>query len=280
MIKIIKLILIVAVITGINACKKEGSISDVKNLEVGSYLTLDQKVNDILDATLPSSTVSIKVTEKGSAVDKIKIYVSVNTKTQNKALWKFIKEVPYSAGVTLVVSNAEIKTAIGTNVVPGVTYWLYNELIQKDGGVHSFANTFNEYESNPNYNMALTWRAISVCPFNAAAAAGTYTITVDGWDGAAGETAVVTATANSAVVNLLFPYAANPGLAPVTLTINPTTGGVTVAKQVYGSYGSGFENFAASGSGFFFSCTGTIDLSLKHELGATNYGTYRIVLKK
>ena len=181
MIKIIKLILILTVITGINACKKEGSISDVKNLGVGSYLTLDQKVNDILDATLPSSTVSIKVTEKGSAVDKIKIYVSVGTKTQNKALWKFIKEVPYSAGVTLVVSNAEIKTAIGANVVPGVTYWLYNELIQKDGGVHSFANTFNEYESNPNYNMALTWRAISVCPFTAAAAAGTYTITVVGF---------------------------------------------------------------------------------------------------
>jgi hypothetical protein len=65
------------------------------------------------------------------------------------------------------------------------------------------------------------------------------------------------------------------------LTVNAATGGVTVAKQTYGSYGTGFENFTATGSGFFFSCTGQITLSLTHVSGGgTGYGTYPLRMSK
>lgn len=233
-----------------------------------------------MDATNPASSVSIKVSGYGNAPDKIKIYVSANTKTANKASWKFIKEVTYNGETTLDVKNSEIAAALGTTVQPGITYWLYNEIITKDGKTHSFANTFGEFESNPNYNMALTWKAVAVCPFNAASAAGVYTITTDGWDGATGEQAVVTASGNTVTVTYLFPYAGNPGKNPVTIQVNAQTGAATVAPQIYGSYGASFPNFTCEGTGFVFACTGTIDLNLTHKLGSTNYGTYRIVLKK
>ncbi|MEN9952369.1 MAG: hypothetical protein RLZZ520_637, partial [Bacteroidota bacterium] len=81
---------------------------------------------------------------------------------------------------------------------------------------------------------------------------------------------------------LMFPYAAGPGLNPVVVTINPTTGAATVAKQTYGSYGSGFENFTAEGTGgFFFSCTGGFSINLTHKLpNGTNYGTYPYAIQK
>ena len=277
---IFKLLLAVVMVGTLHSCKKEEGLVEFATLETGSYLKLKEKVNDIMDATLPASKVEIKVTEYGAPVDNIKIYVNAGSKTANKSKWKAIKEVPYNGETTLSVTNAEITAAIGGPVQPGVTYWLFNEVITKDGRTFSLANTYGEIEANPNYNMALTWRAVAVCPFNASAAVGTYTITTDSWDGAVGEKAEVTATANSITVNLLFPYAANPGLNPVKVDITPLSGAATVAKQVYGSYGAGFTNFTCRGSGFVFSCTGTIDLSLTHELGSTNYGTYRIVLKK
>lgn len=265
----------------LQSCKKEEGLVEFTSLERGSYLKLSAKVNDILNAINAASTVSIKVTEYGESVDKIKIYVTKGSKTAAKTSWKLIKEVPYSGETTLVVSNAEIKTALAAaSIEPGVTYWLYNEVITKTGRTFSLANTFSDFEGLPAYNMALTWKAVAICPFVAADAVGTYTITTDPWDGAVGETATVTATANTATVNLLFPYAANPGVAPVVVKITPETGSAVVDKQVYGSYGAGFENFSCAGSGFVFSCTGTIDLTLTHTLGTSGYGTYRIVLKK
>lgn len=262
------------------SCQKSGNISDFSNLGIGSYLKLVQKVNEIMDATNAASTVSIKVSGYGTAPEKIKIYVTANVKTANKSSWKQIKELPYNGETTLQVSNAEIVKALGTTIQPGVTYWLYNEITTKDGKVHSFANTFGEFESNPNYNMALTWKAVAVCPFDAAAASGIYNITTDGWDGAVGQQANVTASGDIVTITYLFPYAANPGKNPVNIKVNVQTGSATVSSQIYGSYGSAFQNFTCEGTGFVFACTGVIDLNLTHKLGATNYGTYRIVLKK
>ena len=85
-----------------------------------------------------------------------------------------------------------------------------------------------------------------------AQATGKYTITKDGWDGAVSETCNIVGSTGKAVVTYLFPYAETPGFNPVTITVDPATGAATVAKQTYGSYGAGYENFTCEGTGGFF----------------------------
>lgn len=282
--RIITSICLLASISYISSCKTEDIVQDVETLGTGSYVKLVSKNDGIIDATNPAGTsATIKVSEYGPKQQKVVVYVSKGTRTTDRTKWKQVKEVPATDAkeYDITVTGAEIAAAMGTTLAPGDIYTLYNSCITADGGRFDYGNINTEVAGNPNYNMALTWQATVVCPFIPSAAAGTYTITFDNWDGATGETAAVTATANSATITYAFPYAIPPGVNPLVLTVTPTTGAVTVAKQTYGSYGTGFENFTAQGAGFFFSCTGFIDLSLQHVAGnGTNYGTYVLRMKK
>lgn len=265
-----------------SSCQKGEVVQDVNSLGTGSYVTLTKAGNLNVDATNLAATVSIEVAEYGSPQDKIIMYVTRGNTSLDRSTWKKIKEVPISNGsYTLVVSGNEIRTAVGVTPAPGDQFTIYNQIVTKDGRTFDVVNTGADFAGLPAYNMALTWKATVVCPFIPTAAAGTYEITADNWDGAVGETVAVTATANSATLTHAFPYADPPGRNPLVITITPTTGGAVVARQTYGSYGTGFENFRAEGSGFFFSCTGIITLSLTHTLpSGTNYGTYPLRLKK
>ena len=60
------------------SCKKSGvpnPLADVKNLGIGSYITLASSVNLNLSYNTPASTASIKVNQYGSDVDKVVVYV-------------------------------------------------------------------------------------------------------------------------------------------------------------------------------------------------------------
>jgi hypothetical protein len=282
--RIIATINLLAIIAVGVSCATEDIPQDVNTLGVGSYVKLIEKNGGIIDATNPAgSRATIRVSEYGKDQEKIVVYVSKGTRTADRSKWKQVKEVPATEAreYDIAVTGAEIVAAMGAPVAPGEIYTLYNSCITKDGGRFDLGNINGEVAGNPNYNMALTWQATVVCPFIAADAAGTYTIVADNWDGAVGETADVTSTANSATVTYMFPYAAPPGVNPVVITVDPATGAAVVAKQTYGSYGAGFENFTAQGAGFFFSCTGFIDLSLQHVSGGgTNYGTYVLRMQK
>ena len=272
------------VATTMNSCQKGDIVQDVNSLGQGSYVTLVQKNNLIVDATNPTgSKVGVVAQEYGAKQEKVILYTAKGTATQDRTKWKKVKEFPIDADgkYAIEVTGAEIAAAVGTTLAPGDIYTMYNSITTTDGRIFDFANTFAEFANNPIYNMVLTWQATVVCPFVPATAAGTYTITTDPWDGSVGATAAVTTTANSATVTYAFPAAIPPGVNPLVITVVPTTGAATVAKQTYGSYGAGFENFTAQGSGFFFSCTGFIDLSLTHFSGTgAAYGTYILRLKK
>jgi len=274
--------LLLALAFTMNSCQKGDIAQDVNSLGIGSYVKLTAAGNLNVDATNLSGKVSIEVSQYGSEQEKIIMYVSKGNTSLNRSTWKKLKEVPIASGsYKLEVTGQEIATALALTPAPGDQYTIYNQIVTKDGRTFDVVNTFADFAGLPAYNMALTWKATVVCPFVPAAATGTYVITADNWDGAAGETSDVTATASSATLTYAFPYAAPPGVNPLVLTVNPATGGVTVAKQTYGSYGTGFENFTAAGSGFFFSCTGQITLSLTHLSGTgTNYGTYPLRMSK
>ena len=264
-----------------SSCQKGEVVQDVNSLGTGSYVTLTKAGNLNVDATNLASTVSIEVAEYGSTQEKIIMYVTKGNTSLNRATWKKIKEVPINGGnYTLVVSGNEIKTAVGANPAPGDQFTIYNQIVTKDGRTFDVVNTGADFAGLPAYNMALTWKATVVCPFDAAAAAGKYEITFDNWDFAIGETVDVTATANTATLTYAFPYS-EADSKPLVLKITPSSGAAVVDKQVYGSYPSyGITNISANGSGFFFSCNGQITLSLTHTVPAGSYGTYSLRMKK
>lgn len=274
--------LLLALVFTMNSCQKGDIAQDVNSLGIGSYVTLTAAGNLNVDATNLAGKVSIEVAQYGSEQEKIILYVSKGNTSLNRSTWKKLKEVPIANGsYKLEVSGQELVTALGITAAPGDQYTIYNQIVTKDGRTFDIVNTFADFAGLPAYNMALTWKATVVCPFLPSAAVGTYLITADNWDGATGETCDVTATATSATLTYAFPYAAPPGVNPLVVTVNAATGAATVAKQTYGSYGTGFENFTATGSGFFFSCTGQITLSLTHVSGGgTGYGTYPLRLSK
>jgi uncharacterized protein (UPF0218 family) len=284
--KILSFFYVALVAITIGSCSKGDVIQDVNSLSIGSYVTLVTAGNNIIDATnLSGSKVSASVKEYGSQQDKLIVYVTKAPLTTNKTLWKKVKEYANNGGTyNLEVSGQEIATALGKAPGPGETYILYNQVVTKDGRIFDVSNTLPDLANVGTYNLKLTWNAVVVCPFKPEQATGTYEITKDNWDGAYGSIGTeveVVATAGKAVATYLFPVAENPGKSPVTITINPATGAATVAKQTYGSYGGAYDNMTCEGTGFYFSCTGTIDLTLVHKFanGATE-GTYAISLKK
>ena len=267
-----------------SSCQKGEVAQDVNSLSIGSYVTLVTAGNNIVDATnLSGRKVALSVKEYGSAQDKLIVYVTKAPQTNDRTKWKKVKEYTNSGGTyNLEVSGQEIATALGVTPGPGETYVLYNQVVTKDGRSFDVANTLPDLATVAQYNLKLTWNAVVVCPFVPAQATGKYTVTKDTWDGSVGEQVNVLGEAGKATLTYMFVYAEPPGVAPVVVTVNPTTGAATVARQTYGSYGAGYENFRCEGTGgFFFSCKGDFSINLTHTLpNGANYGTYPYAIKK
>src|SRR5580698_1592298 len=165
---------------GVNSCKKSFVNGDAKILVEGSYITLDSIINESLDFSNQAATVSIKVGSKGSPVASVNIFVATGSYSLDTTGWILIKNVPYSAGVVLSVSTAELSAALApASILPGNVYVLQNQVVTKDGRTFSVANTPSTYNSFPAYNMALTWGATAVCAFSQAAAVGNYSVVSD-----------------------------------------------------------------------------------------------------
>ena len=306
--KIVSYILISAALAVLMvSCKKEDAdvISAFEQLGVGSYVTLSKTNNLILDyANINTTSAEIVVKEYGEPVDKIKIYVSVGAASNNRANWKLVKEVPYTttgADVTLNVKATEIATALGiapTALQTGATYTLYNQVINKNGESYDIANMQGDFPSIPQYNMAMTWAAVVVCPFKASDWGGVgsniqFKVLQDGWAdysvgdiiGSQPDNIVTISAANQIRFSKL--WLTDPSdTRPVVININTATGAATVPAQIYGSYivyGPNYDvisNQTVGSSNWVFSCVNTITLTLNHFKGSINHGNYVLRLQK
>lgn len=273
------------------SCKKTGDFYE--RLGKGSTLTLVKQDNSLLNAIDVSSTVSQVVTVNGQPVESINLYVSA-TSTTDKTKWKLIKNIPLSGETTVSATNKEIATALGLTpgaIPPGNTYYLYNEAVLKDGSEYSSANTsVGDLINQPAFKQAFQWTATVVCPYTPATTAGTYKIVKDDWEGRAEGSSVQVTTgpgANDINLSQVWPDPANTGsvVNPLIITVNPTTGAVTIPTGVtfasYTAFG-GYTAVTGTGStGFVFSCTNTI--SIKLRITAPPYGDqgfFNLVLKK
>lgn len=294
---ILSIALAVSVMIAGYSCKKGEVLGSFESMQSGAYVTLVKSGNLILDyGNLSTTQADITVKQFGADIDKIKVYASEGLANFDKTKWKAVKEYTYSGGdLQLVVKATELATALGipaTGLKTGTAYTFYNELILKDGRVYSPANTNSAFQGISNYNMAMSWQAIVVCPFVAAGFPGSFRVVTDEWaDYSPGDVVQVTAaTANSITIaaypNPAYPGAVGPGGGPApastTVTINPATGAATVASQPYGGY-VGFDTDikvrTVGTNNWVFSCTGTITLKLNHT-GAGNWGDATLVLRK
>jgi hypothetical protein len=68
----------------------------------------------------------------------------------------------------------------------------------------------------------------------------------------------------------------------IVVDIAPDNGAATVARQAYGTYAGDTQVFQAEGTGFIFSCAGTINLNLRHTTtaGGAAPGFFNLRLQK
>jgi hypothetical protein len=282
--KIVSILLVTGLLLGVG-CKKGDVISDVKSLGTGAYVTLVKATNLRIDyANLSNTSVSITVKEYGNPIEKIKIYVTAGSATTDKTKWKAIKEVPYSGETVLTVKATEIATALGvlpTALSPGNSYTLYNEVTTKDGKIFDLTNTPGTFAGNSNYNMALSWTGVVVCPFVQTGFAGNFEVLEDGWEDYFPPDVITVSDAGTN--KLSFNYGTGFNVKPIVIDIDPATGAATVPAVAYGSYSAAGTIYTCKTSGasnYVFSCIGTITLRLNHTGGGSNFGDFTIRLKK
>ena len=287
--KVIKYFCLLSLIFVVS-CKKSGeqnSLADVKNLGVGSYITLTKANNLNFNFNTPSSTVSITVAPYGGDVDMVVVYVVAGANS-NPASWKKIKTIPFTGpGTVLSATSQEVATALGVSVsslTPGTFYTFYNQVITKDGRKFDISNSVGALEGNSNYNAVLRWQAFVTCPFSGPVG-GNYKVIQDDWvDWNPGDIVTVLDGPGPNQINLSLVWP-NGGtiVNPLLVNIDPATGTAKVPLVTFGAYptlttaqGAGAGDVA----GYVFSCTGFITLNLTLVYGGSNQGVNKLILQK
>ncbi|MDE3248663.1 MAG: hypothetical protein KGO82_08395 [Bacteroidota bacterium] len=280
---IIALLVVALAITGVWSCKKDKISGDSKDLIMGSYLTLGALINGNLDFSNQAATVSMKVGSRGEKVASVNVYASPDGGS-DKSTWKLIKTLPYSDSMVISVSTGELAKALAPGTIePGNQYVLQNEVVTASGAKYSAANTPTNFSSFPAYKFGLTWKATAVCAFSQAASVGAYkVVSDDNWqDYAPGDTLTVFPGPDANSLSFYaYPAVQAGGVnrKPWIVKVDAATGTATMASQAIGSYGSVVSS--AKASGFVFSCTGVITLSVDVNYGGTVYAAQVLTIKK
>jgi hypothetical protein len=299
-----KILIIVFILSGIisftNSCKKTDDsinpLSDIKNLGVGSYLTLKSTTNlNFNFAALASSTVGIVVDQKdgGDPVSQVVIYARKGA-SYDTTTWKKIKTVPFVAGgTTLSVNGAELAAGLGVSLASfsaGDFYTFYNRVITAGGKQYDVSNSGNNNGSGivtgSFYNAAFLFTAYITCPFTGNMA-GNYKVIADDWqDWSPGDIVQVTDGPGANQINLskVWPNVAYGNVVnPLLVNVDPATGTAKVPKTTFAAY-SPLTSAQGVGSGdvagYVFSCTGYITLTMQVIYGGSNQGNLRLILQK
>lgn len=284
----IKLFSLSAFILLMYACTKQKNVADFSNLGSGAYVTLVKKGNLILDyGNLSTTFADITVKQFGADIDKIKVYATEGLTDLDKTKWKAVKEFPYSGETQLKVTATELATGLGiapAALKTGSPYTFYNELILKDGRVFNPANTNGAFQGISNYNMAMTWQAVVVCPY-VPPMAGSYRVVTDDWaDWSAGDIVTLTdVPGNKLDLSAVWPNPIYGSIVtPLVVSLDPATGAATIPANVtFGNYGSYNAKTLSGSSGYVFSCTGTVTLVIHVDAGPFgDQGFLKLILKK
>lgn len=207
-----------------------------------------------------------------------------------------VKKVPGSAFESGKVSNvtltaSELATALnlpgGAAYLSGGDFFTFFTSVElTDGRVFNSSNSAPSINSGTNPSFTTTWKLYVSCPFSVAEAVGSYTLVADPWGLATvadHQVEIVAGTKeNQVIIKDAFGYAQKMDM---IVNVDPVTGVATVDKQVTWDYdfwdpGPGYGLGSTEGSGFFFSCSGTLNLNLKPSVSAGSWSAQKIGYQK
>jgi hypothetical protein len=238
-------------------------------------------VNPVINVTdLANSAYEFTLTVPANNVAAYKLSVNRNGGTFAPILE--IKSFPAS----VAIKAGDIAAALGLSLAdlnPGDKFDFLATTEDAAGNSASFAN-LNTDAKNPGERQAFKHTTYLSCPFVAADAAGTYTVTVDNfWEETGWEQVVVAGPGVNQVTIKDFnkAYTGESGW-DVIVDVDPNTGIAFVAKQPYWSqaFGYGEIRVNSDGTGFVFSCSGTFALVLKYTVNAGSFGTYAYSMQR
>jgi hypothetical protein len=298
------LIIIIAVCTllfNLNSCKKTGGnvnpLTDVKNLAVGSYLVIDSTIGTNLIPSNSTSKVGIIVHQYplGEVVDHILVYANLGT-SPDSLQWKLVKSVPYATGsaATLSVTPAELGKAFGVSgsaLVPGSVYTFYPRAVTKSGKTFDINNAGDNggggLITGPAYASGFSFTANIVCPFTGGMAGKYKVVKDDLQDWNPGDSVMVADGPGANQINLsqVWPNPLHGGTLVKALLVNvdPATGEASIPKVDFGHYTSingDYTATATSGSGYVFSCSKLITLSIEISNDGVEQGPFKLILQR
>ncbi len=283
----------------LNSCKKTGGninpLTDVTNLKIGSYLVQDSSISANLITSSASSQIGIVVHQYplGETVDHIIIFATQGTSTDT-TLWKMVKSVPYTAGskVALSVTPVELGTAFGvaaSSFTPGALFTFFPRAVTKSGLTYDINNAGDNggggLITGPAYFSAFSFTAYIVCPFTGGMA-GTYKVVKDDWqDWSPGDLVTVTdgPAANQINLSAIWPNPLYGTISkPLVVNVAPTTGAATIPNVNFGNYFGppAYVASSTSGSGYVFSCTKYITLTVEIAANGVDQGPFKLVLQQ
>lgn len=181
----------------------------------------------------------------------------------------------------LAVTAGQVATAIGLSVddiLAGDRFDFWAESFDASGAKTDFNDLSPNTQAEAGVKQAYKLTTYVSCPFEQAAALGTYQYTEDAF---ANEVPTFEVAAGATPDEVIFvDPMGHPGAWDIKVSVDVNTGIAAIQRQkawdtfFYGlpaNYGTATIGTDGSAS-FFFSCTGTINMSVKHDVDIGTYG--------
>jgi len=260
------------------SCEDESRIPTPDRVE-GAFVFID-KTKPVIDVTqIATSTFEGVLNNPSGNVVKYDLYVRrvSGGVAGDYVLLESITSFPYN----LSVSAGEVATVLGLqlfDILPGDRFDFWAETFD----ANNVKTTFNELSSfaqaEVGIKQAYQYNTYVSCPFIQADALGVYEFTEDAF---ANETDVFEVIAGSSEDKIIMvdPFG-HPSAFNIEVVVDLGSGIASIQRQnawdpsfysLPANYGT--ATIATDGSAsFFFSCTGTINFSVKHDVAIGTYG--------
>lgn len=274
-------------ITLLNACRKEDNAKLPGLVRVPlPLLTKDPAAAVIVasDAANFTGKIIVDLYFKNDAPPQK--YDLVVIKNGDRSNVKVVQENITSFPTTVTLTGPKLATLFGAPISACDFFDFGVNMITKEGqNYEAFPITGTAYAAGiaAQPGTSTTVRYATKVEFVAADYAGNFVVVDDEWaDYHAGDVIPIT------VINgnqISFKYAVDPGTSqPIIMTISPATLAISVARQLYGSYG-GTPVYAESVTGnasVVSPCERSLSLRLRHTSasGTSDFGSYTIKLRK
>lgn len=186
------------------------------------------------------------------------------------------------------ITAEDIATAIGQQIsdfLPGDRFEFSATSTGTDGSELNFSTLSSNIAGQPEQRQAYSFETFVSCPLDPDLVEGTYSVEALGFAGCFSETTETRQVINGpednqiTIVNGTFPESGGEDL---ILNIDPNSGSVSLGNSNKFSFRpdntcvTGAEDKYGSASGFFFSCTGTISITVDFTAFAGNPHTFNL----